>query len=102
MKSTIRISNYSGISKRGISIPGHVSSQPLEPDSIVITNSHRTQGLRQRCVPSKNDVPARRAWHELHLAIDKRYQNIACELTTPDVGDRSAKADLLVQIVTPF
>ena len=50
----------------------------------------------------KHDVPARRTWRKLHLAIDEHHQVLACELTTPDVGDPAAVADLLTQIVTPF
>jgi hypothetical protein len=49
----------------------------------------------------KHDVPARRTWRKPHLAIDEHHQVLACELTTPDVGDPSAVADLLTQIVTP-
>ena len=50
----------------------------------------------------KHDVPARRTWRKLHLAIDERHHVLACELTTPEVGDLSAVADLLAQIVTLF
>jgi hypothetical protein len=50
----------------------------------------------------KHDVPARRTWRKLHLAIDEHHQVLACELTTPEVGDPSAVADLLTQIVPPL
>jgi hypothetical protein len=39
---------------------------------------------------------------KLHLAVHEHQQVIACELITPEVGDPSAVADLLAQIVTPF
>jgi hypothetical protein len=39
---------------------------------------------------------------KLHLAVHEHHQVIACELITPEVGDPSAVADLLAQIVTPF
>jgi hypothetical protein len=103
MKSTISIPDYSSISKRSISIPRHVLSQALEPGSLVIVDS---TGLKvygkDEWDQEKHDVPARRTWRKLHLAIDEHHQVLACELTTPDVGDPSAVADLLTQIVTPF
>src|SRR6202051_230623 len=73
MRSTISIPDYSSISKRSISIPRHVLSQALEPGSLVIVYS-----------------------------TGHHHQILACELTTPEVGDPSAVADLLTQIVTPF
>jgi hypothetical protein len=71
---------------------------------------HRTLSwladVRPRCwyiaSQEKHDVPARRTWRKLHLAIDEHHQVLACELTTPAVDDSSAVADLLTQIVTPF
>jgi hypothetical protein len=50
----------------------------------------------------KHGVAARRTWRKLHLAVDENYQILACELTTPDVGDPTAVPDLLVQIEAPF
>ena len=44
----------------------------------------------------------RRTWRRLHLAIDENHQVLACELTTPEVGDPTAVPDLLDQITTPF
>jgi hypothetical protein len=103
MKSTISIPDYSSISKRSISIPRHVLSQAMEPGSLVIVDS---TGLKvygkDEWHQEKHDVPARRTWRKLHLAIDEHHQVLACELTTPEVGDPSAVADLLHQIVTPF
>jgi hypothetical protein len=50
----------------------------------------------------KHGVPARRTWRKLHLAVDENHQILACELTTPEVGDPTAVPDLLAQIDTPF
>jgi hypothetical protein len=103
MNSTISIPDYSSISKRSISLPRHTLSQALAPGSLVIVDS---TGLKvygkDEWHQQKHDVAARRTWRKLHLAIDKHHQVIACELTTPEVGDPSAVADLLAQIVTPF
>jgi len=103
MKATISIPDYGSISKRSISIPRHVLIQAMEPGSLVIVDS---TGLnvygKDEWHQEKHDVPVRRTWRKLHLAIDKHHQVLACELTTPDVGDPSAVADLTTQIVTPF
>jgi Transposase DDE domain len=103
MKSAISIPDYSSISKRSISIPRHVLSQALEPGSLVMVDS---TGLKvygkDEWHQEKHDVPARRTWRKLHLAIDEHHQVLACELTTPEVGDPSAVADLLAQIDAPF
>jgi hypothetical protein len=102
MRSTISIPDYSSISKRSISIPKHVLSQALEPGSLIIVDS---TGLKvygkDEWHQEKHDVPARRTWRKLHLAIDEHRQVLACEFTAPDVGP-SALADLLAQTVTPF
>jgi len=50
----------------------------------------------------KHDVAARRTWRKLHLAIAEYHQILACELTTPEVGDPSAVPDLLTQMSSPF
>jgi len=103
MKSTIWIPDFSSISKHSISIPRHVPSHALEPGSLMIVDS---TGLKvygkDEWHQEKHDVPARRTWRKLHLAIDEHHQILACELTTPEVGDPSAVADLLTQIATPF
>ena len=103
MKSTISIPDYSSISKRSISLPRHVLSQAMEPGSLVIVDA---TGLKvygkDEWHQEKHDVAARRTWRKLHLAIDEHHQIVACELTTPEVGDPSAVPDLLAQIVTPF
>ena len=41
-------------------------------------------------------------WRKLHLAIDEHHQVLACELTTPEVGDTTVVPELLGQITTPF
>jgi hypothetical protein len=75
----------------------------MEPGSLVIVDS---TGLnvygKDQWHQEKRDVPARRTWRKLHRAIDEHHQVLACELTTPDVGDPSAVADLTTQIVTLF
>jgi hypothetical protein len=80
-----------------------VLSQALEPGRLVIVDS---TGLKvygkDEWHQEKHDVPARRTWRKLHLAVDEHHQIVACELTTPEVGDPSAVPDLLAQIVTPF
>lgn len=50
----------------------------------------------------KHDVAARRTWRKLHLAMDEHHQIVACELTTPEVGDPSAVPDLLTPMTSPF
>ena len=103
MKSTIGIPDYSSICKRSISIPRHVLSQAMEPCSLVIVDA---TGLKvygkDEWHQEKHDVPARRTWRKLHLAVDEHHQPVACELTTPEVNDPSAVPNLLAQIVTPF
>ena len=103
MKSTISIPNYSSISKRSISLPWHVLSQAMEPGSLVIVDA---TGLKvygkDEWHQEKHDVAARRTWRKLHLAVDEHHQIVACELTTPEVGDPTAVPDLLTQMVTPF
>ena len=103
MKSTISIPDYSSISKRSISLPRHVLSQAMEPGSLVIVDA---TGLKvygkDEWHQEKHDVAARRTWRKLHLAVDEHHQIVACELTTPDVGNPTAVPDLLTQMVTPF
>src|SRR5471032_1780271 len=103
MKAIISIPDYSSISKRSISIPMDVLSQAMDPGSLVIVDS---TGLKvcgkDEWHQEKHDVPARRTWRILHLAIDEHHQVLACELTTPEVGDTTTVPDLLDQITTPF
>ena len=103
LKVEISIPDFSCISKRSIGLPRHALSRALDPGSFVIVDS---TGLkiygRDEWHQEKHDVATRRTWRKLHLAIDEHHQVLACELTTPDVGDTTAVPDLLDQITTPF
>lgn len=103
MKSSISIPDYSSISKRSMSLPRHVLSQAMEPGSLVIVDA---TGLKvygkDEWHQEKHAVAARRTWRKLYLAVDEHHQIVACELTTPEVGDPTAVPDLLTQIVSPF
>jgi len=103
MKSTISIPYYSSISKRSIPLPRNALSQAMERGSLVIVDA---TGLKvygkDEWHQEKHDVAARRTWRKLHLAVDENHQIVACELTTPDVGNPTAVPDLLTQMVTPF
>ena len=102
MKAELAIPDYSTISKRGINLPKHVLGKVLEPGSVVIVDS---SGLKvygkDEWHQEKHDVAARRTWRKLHIAVDENHQIIACDLTTPEVGDTTAVPDLLDQISTP-
>jgi hypothetical protein len=75
----------------------------MEPGSLVIVDSTGIKVYgKDEWHQDKHDVPARRTWRKLHFAIDEKHQDLACELTTPDVGDPNAAPDLLDQINTPF
>ena len=88
---------------RSIELPRPILNKAMEPGSVVMVDS---TGLKvygkDEWHQEKHDVPARRTWRKLHLAIDENHQVLACELTTPDVGDPTAVPDLLDQITTPF
>lgn len=103
MGAAIAIPDFSSISKRSIELPRHVLSKALESGSLVIVDS---TGLKvygkDEWHQEKHGVPARRTWRKLHLAVDENHQILACELTTPEVGDPTAVPDLLDQIETPF
>ncbi len=103
LKADISIPDFSCISKRSIELPRHMLSKAIEPGSLVIVDS---TGLKvygkDEWHQEKHDVPARRTWRKLHLAIDEKHQVLACELTTPDIGDPTAVPDLLGQITTSF
>jgi hypothetical protein len=103
MKAEITIPDFSCISKRSITLPRHILAKAMEPGSLVIVDS---TGLKvygkDEWHQEKHDVPARRTWRKLHLAIDEKHQVLACELTTPEIGDPTAVPDLLAQITTPF
>src|SRR5664280_2981342 len=87
MKAEITIPDFSSISKRCI--------------VIVDSTGLKVYG-KNEWHQEKHNVSARRTWRKLHLAIDENHQVLACELTTPDVGDPTAVPDLLAQIDTPF
>ena len=103
MKADITIPDFSSISKRSIALPRHILTKAMKPGSLVIVDS---TGLKvygkDEWHQEKHDVPARRTWRKLHLAVDENHQLLACELTTPEVGDPTAFPDLLIQIDTPF
>jgi len=99
MKADITIPDFSSISKRSITLPRHILTKAMEPDSIVIVDS---TGLKvygkDEWNQEKHAVPARRTWRRLHLAIDENHNVLACELTMPEVGDPTAVPDLLVKL----
>lgn len=103
MKVEITIPDFSSISKRSITLPRDILTKAMEPGSIVIVDS---TGLKvydkDEWHQEKHAVPARRTWRRLHLAIDENHQVLACELTTPEVGDPTAVPDMLAQITTHF
>jgi hypothetical protein len=103
MKAGIAIPDFSSISRRSIELPRHILSKAMEPGSVVIVDS---TGLKvygkDEWHQEKHDVPARRTWRKLHLAIDEKHQIVACELTTPETGDPTTVPDMLGQITTPF
>jgi hypothetical protein len=103
LKIPISIPDYSSISNRSISLPRHVLSQAMEPGSLVIVDA---TGLKvygkDEWHQEKHDVAARRTWRKLHLAVDEHHQIVACELTTPEVGDPTAVPDRLTQNARAF
>ena len=103
MKADITIPDFSSISKRSIALPRYILTKAKERGSIVIVDS---TGLKvygkDAWHQEKHDVPARCTWRRLHLAIDENHHVLACELTTPEVGDPTAVPDLLDPITTPF
>ena len=103
MGAAIVIPDFSCISKRSVDLPAISLTGALQPGSVVIVDS---TGLKDYGIDEwhqeKHAVPARRTWRKLHLAIDEHHQVLACELTTPEVGDPTAVVDLLEQISTPF
>ena len=75
----------------------------LRVDVLVVVDS---TGLKvygkEEWHQEKHDVPARRTWRKLHLAVDENHQILTCKLTTPEVGDPTTVPDLLNQIDAPF
>jgi len=103
MKANIAIPDFSSISKHVIGLPRHVLNMAMEPSSLVIVDS---SGLKvygkDEWYREKHGIPAWRTWRKLHLAINEYHRVLACELTTPEIGDNTAVPDLLVQVATPF
>jgi hypothetical protein len=103
MDAAIAIPDFSCISKRTVKLPVILLTKAMEPGSVVIVDS---TGLKvygkDEWHQEKHSVPARRTWRKLHLAIDEHHQVLACDLTTPEVGDSTAVVDLLAQITTAF
>lgn len=103
MGAHICIPDFSCISKRSIELPRHLLSKATQPGALVIIDS---TGLKvygkDEWHQEKHAVRARRTWRKLHLVVDENHQLLACELTTPEVGDPTAVADLLDQIDSPF
>lgn len=103
MNAAISIPDFSSISRRSIELPRHVLSKAQQPGSLVIVDytGLKVYG-RDEWHQEKDAVAARRTWRKRHLAVDENHQVLACELTTPEVGDPTAVPIMLDQIVTPF
>ncbi|MGV0982864.1 MAG: IS5 family transposase [Polynucleobacter sp.] len=103
MNVDITIPDFSNISKRSITLPKLFITKAKEAGSVVIVDS---TGLKvygkDEWHQEKHDVAARRTWRKLHIAGNEKHFIMACELTTPEVGDQTAVPDLLDQIDTPF
>lgn len=103
MQVDIAIPDFSSISRRSVELPRHLVRKAMTPGSVVIVDS---SGLKvygkDEWHQEKHAVAARRTWRKLHIAVDEKHQIVACELTTPEVGDPTAVADLLDQLETPF
>jgi hypothetical protein len=103
MDAQVSIPDFSCIAKRSIELSRHVLSKAMQPGALVIVDSTGLKVYgRDEWDQEKHAVAARRTWRKLHLAIDENHQLLACELTTPEVGDPTAVADLLDQIDNPF
>jgi hypothetical protein len=103
MGAAIAIPDFSSISRRTVELPVILLTKALKPGSVVIVDSTRLKVYgKDEWHQEKHAVPARRTWRKLHLAIDEHHQVLACELTTPEVGDPTAVVDLLAEINTPF
>src|ERR1035437_4397574 len=101
MGAAITIPDFSSISKRSIELPRQILNKAKEPGSVVMVDS---TGLKvygkDEWHQEKHDVPARRTWRKLHLAVDENHQILACEHTTQEVGDPTAVPGLLDKIDT--
>ncbi len=91
MKADIVIPDFSSISKRSIDLPRYLLTKAIELGSVVIVDSTELKVYgKDDWRQEKHGVPARRTCCKLHLAIDEKHQVLACELTTPDLGDITA------------
>lgn len=103
MHADIDIPTFSCVSKRSAGLPRHALDKALEPGSHVIVDS---TGLKvygkDEWHQHTHDVPARRTWRKLHIAVDDKHQVLAAELTTPEVGDPTAVSQLLGQLSHAF
>lgn len=103
LQANIAIPDFSSISRRSVELPRHLVSKAMTPGSVVMVDS---SGLKvygkNEWHQEKHAVAARRTRRKLHIAVDEKHQIVACELTTPEVGDPTAVPDLLDQIETPF
>lgn len=99
----IAIPDFSSLSRRSGTLPRHLLDKAMVPGSVVIVDS---TGLKvygkDEWHQEKHAVTARRTWRKLHVAVDEKHQIVACELTTPEVGDPTAVPALVSQIETPF
>ncbi|MGZ3235950.1 MAG: IS5 family transposase [Burkholderiaceae bacterium] len=103
MNAPIMIPDFSSISRRSIDLPKHILSKAMEPGSIVIVDSTALKVYgKDEWRQEKHGISARRTWRKRHLAVNEKHQLVACELTTPEVGDPTAVPDMLAQIDTPF
>jgi Transposase DDE domain len=103
INADINIPDFSSISKRSMTLPKHILTKAMELDSIVIVYFTGLQVYsKDELHQEKHAVPARRTLRRLHHAIDENHNVLACELTTPDVGDPTAVPELLDQITTHF
>jgi hypothetical protein len=103
MGAAIAIPDFSCISKRTVKLPAILPTKAHKPGSVVIVDSTGLKAYgKDEWHQEKHAVPARRTWRKLHLAIDEHHNVLACELTTPEVGDSTANANLLAQVTTPF
>lgn len=103
MNAAISIPDFSSFSRRRIELPRHVLSKAQQRGRLVIVDfaGLKVYG-RAEWHQEKHGVAARRTWRKLHLAFDENHQILACELTTPEVGDPAAVPYLFDHIGTPF
>jgi hypothetical protein len=98
MKANIIIPDFNSISKRRITLSGHLPAKAVEPGSLFIIDSNwlKVYG-KDEWHHKKHNVSARRTWRKQHLAIDENHQ-----VRIADVCDSTSVEDLLTQFDTPF